>query len=407
MTARRDLGAGVIGFGWMGQAHSRSLLRAPTLFADRDYQPRLVACADSDPRRREQATADFGFAVATDDWHAVVTDPDVDVVWVTAPNMLHVEVVEAAAAAGKAVFCEKPVGGTPAQTVRAEAAARAAGVITGVGYNYRWAPLVQYAKQLIGGGTIGEVVHYRGSFFSMYGADPLGLLSWRFEVDQGGHGVSTDLLSHTVDLATFLVGPVARLVATTETFIRERPRPRGAASHYGRGTADDPTGPVTNEDYTGALAVLASGARATFESCRTFVGPESENAFTVYGTKGAIAWNLENLNELRVYAETGRLDAGWTVVHGGDRFPYHGAFVPGDANGIGFEDLVAIEDHEFCAAVAQERPFHPGFDDAVRWVSVQDAMLRSAQTGGWVDVTDLTDRSAARTRHADTALQEA
>lgn len=388
-----DLGVGVVGFGWMGQAHSRSLLRAPTLFADRHYRPRLVVCADSDSARRAQATDDFGFAESTDDWRKVVEHPDVQVIWVTAPNMLHVDVVDAAAAAGKAVFCEKPVGGTPAQTVQAEAACRTAGVTTGVGYNYRWAPLVQYARQLIREGAIGEVVHYRGSFLSMYGADPLGLLSWRFLVEQGGHGASSDLLSHTVDLAAFLVGPVARVLATTETFVRERPLPQAdAGTHYARGAAGDPTGAVTNEDYVGALAVLESGARATFEACRTFVGPESENAFTVYGTRGALRWNLEELNELGVYLPGDHLHAGWTTVHGGDRFPYHGAFVPGDANGIGFEDLVAIEDHEFCQAVADGRPFHPGFDDAVRFVSVQDALLRSAEAGSWQDVTDLTAR---------------
>jgi predicted dehydrogenase len=395
VSTRRTVGVGLVGFGWMGQAHSRSLLRASTLFPDSPYRTRLVSCADSDPARRARATGDFGYADAAGDWRDTVAHPDVDAVWVTAPNMLHVEIVEAAAAAGKAVFCEKPVGGTPAQTVRAEAACRAAGVTTGVGYNYRWAPLVQYAKRLIDDGVVGDVVHYRGSFFSMYGADPLGLLSWRFLVDQGGHGVTSDLLSHTVDLATFLVSPVAQVLATTATFVAERPLAQpGTGTHYSRGRPSDRTGPVTNEDYVGVLAVLSSGARATFEASRTFVGPESENAFTVYGTKGAISWCLEDLNTLHVYEKAEHLHTGWTTVRGGDRFPYHGAFVPGDANGIGFEDLIAIEDHEFCTAVAEDRPFHPGFDDAARWVSVQDALLRSAADGGWMDVTDLSRADA-------------
>ena len=119
---------------------------------------------------------------------------------IAAPNMLHVELIEAACAAGKHVFCEKPVGGTPEQTVRAERAARQAGVITGVGYNYRWAPLVRYVAQLIEQGELGEITNYRGRFFSMYGADPLGLLSWRFKAEEGGHGASSDLLSHALDL---------------------------------------------------------------------------------------------------------------------------------------------------------------------------------------------------------------
>ena len=387
--ARRRIGVGVIGFGWLGQAHSRSLLRIPTLFGERGFDAELVICGDTLPERREQAVGSFGFARAAADWRAVVEDPEVDVVFIAAPNMLHVELVEAAAAAGKHVFCEKPVGGTPEQTVRAEKAARAAGVISGVGYNYRWAPLVQYARQLIADGRLGEITNYRGRFFSMYGSDPLGVLSWRFLVDQAGHGVTTDLMSHSVDLALMLMGPIARVVGTTETFIRERPLPGAGTSHYGRGRPGDPTGAVTNEDYAGMLCEFASGARGTFEASRSIVGPESQNAFEVYGTGGALGWNLEKLNELQLYLAEDELHTGYRTVYGGDRFPYHGHFVPGSANAIGFEDLVVIEDYEFCRSVAEGREHRPGFGDAVEWVSVQAALLRSAESGRWEDVVAL------------------
>ena len=388
-AARRRIGVGVIGFGWLGQAHSRSLLRIPTLFPERGFDAELVVCGDTLPERREQAVGSFGFARAAADWRAVVEDPDVDVVLIAAPNMLHLELVEAAAAAGKHVFCEKPVGGTPEQTVRAEKAARAARVISGVGYNYRWAPLVQYARQLIADGRLGEITNYRGRFFSMYGSDPLGVLSWRFLVDQAGHGVTTDLMSHSVDLALMLLGPIARVVGTTETFIPQRPLPSAAGSHYGRGRPEDPTGAVTNEDYAGMLCEFASGARGTFEASRSIVGPESQNAFEVYGTRGALGWNLEKLNELQLYLVEDELHTGYRTVYGGDRFPYHGQFVPGSANGIGFEDLVVIEDYEFCRSVTEGRAHRPGFGDAVEWVSVQAALLRSAQSGRWEDVVSL------------------
>ena len=388
--ARRRVGVGVIGFGWLGRAHTRSMLRIPTLFGDRSFDPRLVACADPVPARAREAVDSFGFPSASEDWRRVVEDPAVDLVMIAAPNMLHVELVEAAAAAGKHVFCEKPVGGTPEQTVRAEAAARRAGVISGVGYNYRWAPLVRYAAELIAAGELGEITNYRGRFFSMYGADPLGLLSWRFRVEEGGHGVTSDLLSHAVDLAMMLLGPIARVVATTATFIPERPlTAAGGAGHYGRGTVDDPRGPVTNEDYAALLCEFTSGARGTFEASRTIVGPESQMAFDVYGTRGAAGWNLERLNELQLYRATDDRGSGYTTVYGGERFPYHGQFVPGSANGIGFEDLVVIEDYELCRAVAEGRPFSPGFADALAWVSVQDALLRSARSGRWEDVVPL------------------
>jgi predicted dehydrogenase len=340
--------------------------------------------------RRDQAIASFGFREATDDWRLVCEHPAVDVVVVTAPNMLHVDVVEAACAAGKHVFCEKPVGGTPEQTARAAAAARAAGVITGVGYNYRFAPLVRHAAALIRDGRLGEITNYRGRFFSMYGSDPLGVLSWRFEQDEGGFGVSSDLLSHAVDLALVLIGPIARVVGTRATVVEERPVPQPGAGHYGRGAAGDPTGPVTNEDYVGALAVFENGVHGTFEASRTLVGPESQMAFDVYGRRGALSWNLERLNELRLYLHGAGEDTGYTTVLAGDRFPYHGNFVPGSGNGIGFEDVIAIEDYEFLNAVARGEPHEPGFDAALDFVAVQAALIRSWESGSWEDVVPVT-----------------
>jgi len=377
---RTRIGVGLIGFGWLGQAHSRSLRRIPTLFADRPFETDLVICSDTVRGRLDEAVGDFGYASAAADWRAVVEHPEVDVVFVTAPNMLHLELIEAAAAAGKDIFCEKPVGGTPEQTERAADAAR--DVITGVGYNYRWAPLVQYARKLIADGRLGEITNYRGRFFSMYGSDPLNPLSWRYRLEEGGHGASTDLLSHAVDLAHMLIGPIARVVGTTETFIRERPATAGG-SHYGRGRAGDPRAPVTNEDYAGMLCEFASGVRGTFEASRTIVGPESQMAFEVYGTRGALSWNLERMNELEVYLADDEAHSGYRTVFGGERFPYHGAFVPGSANGIGFEDLVVIEDYEFCRSLAARRPHAPSFEDARAFVRVQAALLESARSGRW------------------------
>ncbi|MGZ4226116.1 MAG: Gfo/Idh/MocA family protein [Solirubrobacteraceae bacterium] len=387
---RDRVGVGVIGFGWLGHAHSRSMLRIPTLFTDRSYDPVLVACSDPVPERIEEATASFGFKRAHADWRAVIDDPQVDAVFIAAPNHLHVELVEGAAAAGKAVFCEKPVGGTPEHVLRAAQAARAAGVISGVGFNYRWAPLVRYAAELIAGGELGEITNYRGRFFSMYGSDPLGVNSWRFQLDQGGYGVTSDLLSHSIDLAHMLLGPIARVSGTIETFITERPQPPRGASHYGRGRPEDPLTPVTNEDYAALLCEFSCGARGSFEVSRTIVGPESQNAFDVYGRRGAVGWDLERLNELRLYRKTEDRASGYTTVLGGDRFGHHGVFVPGAGNAIGFEDLVTIEDFEFCRAVAEGRPFEPGFEQALQFACVQDALLRSVKSGRWEDVVPLT-----------------
>jgi predicted dehydrogenase len=385
-STMKRIRVGVIGFGWMGRAHSRSLRRIPMVFPDRGLSPQLVACADADGRARQVAREGFGFERVTSDWREVISSDDVEVVYVAAPNMLHVEMITAAAAAGKDVFCEKPVGGTPAQTLAALEATKREGVLSGVGYNYRWAPLVQEARLIVASGELGDITNYRGRFLSMYGSNPLGLLTWRYLVSEGGYGVTSDLLSHAVDLAEYLLGPMTSLVAQTATFITHRPLPTSQSSHYLMGHEGDPTGEVTNEDYVGFLSIFANGARGTFESSRTMVGPESQMAFEIYGTKGALAWNFERMNELQYYRLDDGRHAGYRTIYAGERFAYHGNFVPGSANGIGFEDLVTIEDLEFMDAVAQRREFHPDFNDALRFSSVQAAILRSSSNGRWEQI---------------------
>ncbi len=386
---KKPIGIAVLGLGWMGQAHSRSVLRIPSLFPERSFDPELVVCADTEADRRTRAVDDFGFQRAVEDWHEAVADPGVDAVWVTAPNMLHVPMIEAACAAGKAVFSEKPIGGKPEQTVAAYRAAEAAGVTSGVGYNYIWAPLVQHARHLIASGELGEITHYRGSFLSMYGSDEMGLLTWRFMLDQAGYGVTSDILSHSVSLAQFLVGDIAEVVGMRNTTIPLRPIPSGAASHYGRGRPEDPKGEVENEDFASMLCRFENGATGTFETSRTMVGPESQNTFAVYGTKGALSWNLEKLNELQYYRLTDDPSSGYTTIYGGDRFPFHGAFVPGQANAIGFEDLVATEDYVFLESLAKGERFSVGFREAVDVVSVQQALINSWDSRTWEPVTDL------------------
>ena len=324
--------SGVIGFGWLGQAHSRSMLRIPTLFARARLRPgarRLrrhgAGSASTTPSRS------FGFGRGTADWREVVDDPAVDVVFIAAPNMLHLELIEAAAA-GRQARVLREAGRRHAGADRARRAGRARG-----GRDHRrrlQLPLARRwcstPRQLIADGRLGEITNYRGRFFSMYGSDPLGVLSWRFLVDQAGHGVTTDLMSHSVDLAHMLLGPITRVVGTTATFIPERPLPRRRPAPTTAAAAPgDPRGAVTNEDYAGMLCEFAGGARGTFEASRSIVGPESQMAFEVYGTKGALGWNLEKLNELQLYLVEDELHTGYRTVFGGDRFPYHGALRPG------------------------------------------------------------------------------
>ena len=386
----RSIGIGVIGFGWMGQAHSRSYRSIPAYYPESGIMPRLVAIADNLPERVELATRNFGFEAGTANWREVVERNDIDVIDITAPNALHEEIAEAAAAAGKHIFCEKPVGITPHATAAIEAAARNAGVITGAGYNYRWAPLVQYLKQLIVEGRLGDLTHYRGHFFTMYGRDRLGLLSWRFLQDEAGYGVLSDIMSHAIDMALFLCGPIRRVVSVKEIFVKERPLPQpGAGTHYERGKPGDPTGAVTNEDYVGALVEFASGARGTLEVDRSIFGPQSSMAFELNGSKGAASWDHEKLNQLQLYLPEEQPVDGFIEVLAGDAFPNQKNIVPGGGNSLGYEDMKIIEALEFLKSVVSGTPHRPGFEDALAAASVAAAMVRSWESERWEDVVSL------------------
>lgn len=388
MTEKR-LRIGLIGFGWMGQSHSRAYRSIPVYFPDAPVRPVLAAVAEPHRERRERAMNDFGYESASADWREVVERPDIDVIDITAPNTLHREIGVAAAAAGKHVFCEKPVGINPSATAALEAAARRAGVVTGCGYNYRWAPMVQYVKQLIDGGRMGRPTHYRGRFFTMYGRDRLGLLTWRFLQEKSGHGALSDIMTHAIDMAQFLYGPITRVVAVKEIFVRERPLPGPGASHYDRGKPDDPTGEVTNEDYVAALTEFACGARGTLEADRSIFGPQSQMAFEVNGSRGAACWDHEKLNQLRLYLPEEQPEDGFIEVLAGESFYRHGNIVPGGGNSIGFEDLKIFEAYEFLRSVAAERPHRPGFEDALSNAGVAAAMARSWDSERWESVKSL------------------
>lgn len=385
-----SIGIGVIGFGWMGQAHSRSYLSIPKYFPGAGITPRLVAVADTVPERLDLAVQNFGFESGTTDWRVLVEHEDIDVVDITAPNTLHQELAEAAAAAGKHIFCEKPVGVVPQATAVMELAARKAGVITGAGYNYRWVPLVQYLRELIEEGRFGELTHYRGRFFSMYGRDRLGLLSWRFLQEEAGFGVLSDIMSHAIDMAQYLCGPITRVVSVKEIFVKERPLPTpGEGTHYGRGKPGDPTGKVTNEDYVGALVEFANGVRGTLEADRSIFGPQSSMALELNGSKGAASWDHEKLNQLQLYLPEEQPVDGFIEVLAGDAFPHQGNIVPGGGNSLGYEDMKIIEALEFLRSIEAGRRFRPDFGDALATGSVAAAMARSWETERWEDVVSL------------------
>ena len=254
-SSRRPLGVAVAGFGWMGRVHTQAYARVLHHFPQLPCAPQLVAVADEVPGRAEEAAAQFGFATPTRDWREVAADPGVAAVSIAAPNFLHREIGVAMAKAGKHIWIEKPVGLT-ADDARAVAdAVKQAGVQGAVGFNYRNAPAVAAARELIAAGELGTVTHVRFRLFSDYAAHPEGALTWRYERERGGSGVLGDLASHGVDLARYLLGDIASLVADTAIFVPERARPTGATAGHTRATGGE-LGPVENEDYVDEPAAL-------------------------------------------------------------------------------------------------------------------------------------------------------
>jgi predicted dehydrogenase len=197
-------------------------------------------------------------------------------------------------------------------------------------------------------------------------------------------------MSHAIDMAQHLCGPIVRLVSVKETFVPQRPLPRpGSAAHYARGAPSDPTGTVTNEDYVGALIEFQSGARGTLEADRSIFGPQSSMAFELNGSRGAASWDHEKLNQLLLYLPEEQPTDGFLEVLAGDTLPHQGHIVPGSGNSLGYEDLKLIEALEFLSSVAAGRQHHPGFEEALANASVAAAMIRSWESGAWEDVVSL------------------
>ncbi|MFE0436397.1 Gfo/Idh/MocA family protein [Streptomyces nigra] len=379
------LGVAVVGFGWMGRVHTQAYARLPHHYPDLPLRPELVTVAEEVPGRAEEAAARFGFATATRDWREVAADPRIKAVSVTAPNFLHREIGVAMAEAGKHLWIEKPVGLTAADARAVADAAARAGVHSAVGFNYRNAPAVEAARDLVAAGEIGTVTHVRIRLFSDYAAHPQGALTWRYERERGGSGVLGDLASHGADLARFLLGDIAALTADTAVFVPERARPTGATAGHTLATGE--LGPVENEDYVNCLLRFASGARGVLEACRVSVGEQNNYGFEVHGTRGAVFWDFRRMGELRVSRGTAYQDQPVATVHVGPGDGEFGAFQPGAANAMGYDDLKVIEAYRFLRSIAEDTPYGATLDDAVRSAAVLDAMVRSADSGSWVDVT--------------------
>ena len=372
------IGVGVVGFGWMGRVHTQAYARLPHHYPAAPPIA-LVAVADDVPGRAVEAAGRYGFARATLDWHDLVDDPAIQAVSITLPNFLHREVGSAFAAAGKHIWIEKPVG-----LSAADARAIKGNIQISVGFNYRNAPAVEKAREILHDGQIGQVTHARFRLLSDYAAHPEGALSWRFERERGGNGVLGDLGSHGIDLIRYLLGEIDALVADTAIFIPTRPRPTGATAGHQRGGGEP--GPVENQDWLGALLRLTTGARVTLEASRVAVAEQNNYGFEIHGTKGALVWDFRRMGELGVSTGSSYQDEPVRTLFVGPRDGEYGTFQPGAGIAMGYDDLKVIEAYRFLRSIADGRPHGATIDDAIRSAEALDALEESVATGGWVSL---------------------
>jgi predicted dehydrogenase len=383
---KTPIGVAVAGFGWMGRVHTQAYARVPHHFPDLPLRPELVAVADEAPGRAEAAADRYGFVTTTLDWRDLVRDPRVRAVSVTAPNFLHREIGAGLAAAGKHIWIEKPVGLTSADARAVADAVRTAGVQGAVGFNYRNAPAVEAARELIASGELGVVTHARFRLFSDYAAHPEGALTWRYERARGGSGVLGDLAAHGVDLVWYLLGDIAALVADSAIFVPQRARPSGVTAGHTRAGGGEP-GPVENEDYVSSQLRMASGARVVLEASRVAVGEQNNYGFEVHGTRGAVSWDFRRMGELAVSVGDAYQDQAVSTVFVGPAHGEFAAFQPGAATAMSYDDLKVIEAYRFLRSVAEGKPYGTTVDDAVRSATALDAMAESISSGRWISLS--------------------
>ncbi|WP_276272846.1 Gfo/Idh/MocA family protein [Haloarcula litorea] len=363
------LDIGVLGYRFMGKAHANAFARLPMFFADAPDLNRAVLVG-RDEAALADAADELGFARTATDWESVVDE--VDVFYNLGPNHVHAEPSIAALEAGTPVFCEKPLApGLDDAAAMAEAAADA-DVPAGIAFNYRFIPAIQYAKNLIEAGELGELRHFRGRYLQDWLVDPEAPWSWRNDEELAGSGALGDLGAHTVDLARFLVGDVAAVSGHLRTFVDERPV-----------DGEDETRPVTVDDAYSAQVAFEDGTMGTLEASRFANGRKNDHTIEIEGSKGSLKFSLERLNELEVLREDSR---GYeTVLVTDESDPYIDHWWP-PGHVIGWEHTFVHENYEFLSAVAEGGDYEPSFADGLAVQRVLDAVERSDDERAWIEV---------------------
>lgn len=385
----KTLNIAMIGGGFMGKAHAMAYASMPMFFWPAPAIPHRKVVVDVTDELAETARQRFGFDEASSVWRSVIARPDIDVIDICTPNNVHAEIAIAAAKAGKHIICEKPLarGGEEAKTMLD--AVEKAGVIHMVAFNYRRTPAVALAKKYIDEGRIGKILNFRGTYLQDWSADPDGPLSWRFQKKIAGSGTIGDIGTHVVDLAHYLVGPIAAVSALTPTYVKTRPLQAGGVDKLGASEkkADAPRGEVDVDDEVVSMLKFENGAIGSLEATRNGHGRNNFITLEIHGTKGSILFNYERRDELQVMFADDPADArGFRSVYTGPAHPYGEGLWPIPALGIGYSETKIIECYDFFKAIAEGQQPSPNFADGYLTELVADALIASGETEQWVKV---------------------
>jgi predicted dehydrogenase len=356
-----EIGVGMLGYAFMGKAHSNAFRKIAYMTWPPPLVPRLIAIAGRNEEAVSAAARRYGYERWTTDWHDIVSDPSIGLFDNGGPNSLHAEPTISAAEAGKHVICEKPLGRTADESYEIWQRVAATGVKHLCAFNYRFVPAVRLAREMIDAGELGEIRHFRGRYLQDWGDDP-SLDTWRFHPDEAGSGALGDLGAHVVDLARFLVGEIASVSALVRTFLPGR----------------------QVDDAIEAATEFEDGAIGTIESTRLALGRRNAFQWEINGSKASLAFDMERLNELQVFRADGDRARGFktVLVSEADHPFWEWWWPPGHI--IGWGETFVHEIHHLLKAIAEDgevAPYGATFEDGYRAAEVCDAIVRSSESG--------------------------
>lgn len=370
------LGIGIIGFGFIGKVHAYAYRNLPFFYDPPPVQTKLIGVATAHPETAAKAAAQGGFEFGTSDWRELISRDDIHVINICSPNNAHREQLLAAIAAGKHIYCDKPLVVDAAEAAEIEAALRDYRGVGQMTFNYRFLPATLRARQLLQEGFVGSVISFRAAYLHSGSVDPARPIAWK-QMRSAGGGVLQDLGSHVLDLMEYLIGPVESLLCETRVLYPQRPDAAGRMV------------PVEAEDHVLLLARMAGGALGSIEASKIATGTEDELRFEIHGDRGALRFNLMDPNYLEAYdlrepeAPLGGR-RGWRKIATVHRYEKPAGF-PGPKFGIGWLRCHVHCLYSFLQAVAEGRPAEPSLQRGVAIQRLMDAAARSAMQGGWVN----------------------